>query len=324
MGSNGEDKFKVFQYIIFKAFFSLLCIFLLKTFFIDKFCNVPEKEDNVSSVEDKKNDGKEKENTDNIPDPNKKDSSLNKDTSISFKDAFGKEYTVATDVTLKSNPYNLDKLSFDGERCKYNGKDYKAKTGISVSKFHGKIDWDKVKKDGIDFAFIRIGHRGSTQGAISVDPNFKDNVKGATKAKIPIGGYFFSQALTDDEARNEANFVLRKIKNMKFKYPIVFDMEEPDDSRIKDLSIEERTSKAVKFCKKIRSAGYKTMVYSDMMWEAFKYNMKDLQKNNIDIWYGDYNEKPQTPYDFRMWKYSDGSDVDGIKEKVPLSLWFEL
>ena len=132
--------------------------------------------------------------------------------------------------------------------------------GIDVSSFQGTIDWNKVKAAGVDFAMIRVGYRGYGTGAMMLDDNFDVNIQGALDAGIKVGVYFFSQAITEEEAVEEARFVLEHIKDYDITYPVAYDMEliTHDTARTDTLTGRQITDHTIAFCEAIKSAGYKT------------------------------------------------------------------
>lgn len=191
-----------------------------------------------------------------------------------------------------------------------------SEAGVDVSEHDGEIDWAAVRASGIDFAMIRLGYRGYSQGTIAQDPYFLANLEGATKAGLKVGVYFFSQATTEDEAREEAAFVTSTLQDAgaTLAYPVVFD-EEPitngDVARTDGMSDEQFSKNAVAFCQAVAQAGYEPAVYG---------NQHDLAKldltgalANYQVWYAEYGvSQPSGEVDFTMWQYTDSGTVDGI------------
>lgn len=135
--------------------------------------------------------------------------------------------------------------------------------GVDVSVYQGEIDWQAVADAGVDFAIIRVGYRGYSQGAIQPDTNFQKNMEGALKAGLDVGVYFFSQATTVREAEEEADYVLEAIRNYPVTYPVVFDWEFIDgqQARTDEIEGERMTECAKTFCELVRAGGYTPMVY---------------------------------------------------------------
>lgn len=137
------------------------------------------------------------------------------------------------------SPYNFDNLKNEqGRFSYYEDGNLVSQTAVDVSDLQGKIDWERVSEDGIDFAMIRLGRRGYTEGNIYLDNYYYENVSGVKSEGMPFGVYFFSQAITEDEAIEEANFVIKHLSGSGISYPVVFDHEpvESADGRANNLS----------------------------------------------------------------------------------------
>lgn len=191
--------------------------------------------------------------------------------------------------------------------------------GIDVSTFNGTIDWNKVAKSGVSFAIIRCGLRGSTAGALYEDAKFATNIKNATAAGIKVGLYFFTQALNEAEAVEEASMCLTLAEGNKISYPIFIDIESATNGRANALSKEQRTNVALAFCKTITNGGYKAGVYSNKTWFT---NYLDASKlTGYSIWLAQYASAPTyttTRYD--LWQYSCQGSLNGISGEVDLNL----
>ncbi len=196
--------------------------------------------------------------------------------------------------------------------------------GIDVSKHQGEIDWAQVAADGIEFAFIRVGNRGYGTGAIVEDPQFAANIVGASTNGIKVGVYFFSQAITVEEAQEEAKFVLDKIAPYKITCPVVLDVEKVSDSeaRMNKISKEQRTANTIAFLEAIEAAGYKSMLYHNMEMGTLMLDMTQLE--DYEKWFAYYNKDIYYPYEFGVWQYSDKGKVNGINTNVDLNISFHL
>ena len=141
--------------------------------------------------------------------------------------------------------YDLERFQMDDDGyMRYSDDNIKkAKLGIDVSGHQGTIDWDQVKEAGIQFAMIRLGYRGYTQGGLALDDNYVTNIETALESKMPVGVYFYTQAVSYEEGVEEAQYVLKNIADYKISYPVVIDTEkmEADGARANDISNEERT-----------------------------------------------------------------------------------
>lgn len=195
--------------------------------------------------------------------------------------------------------------------------------GIDVSKYQGSIDWEKVAADGVEFAIIRLGYRGyGEEGRLVEDETFKSNIEGANAAGIKVGVYFFAQAVTEEEALEEARFVLDLIAPYKVEYPVVYDVEKTrEDGRMNKLTQEERTQVTVTFLNAIREAGYTPMLYGNMEMLSVLIDIEALEE--YEKWYAYYGSELYFPYHFSMWQYSEKGAVDGIKGNVDLNISFK-
>jgi GH25 family lysozyme M1 (1,4-beta-N-acetylmuramidase) len=231
---------------------------------------------------------------------------------------------VSVDKSLPQNDFDWDNLVHkdSGEIRYIEGDVSRAYKGIDVSVYQGDIDWEKVKADGVHFAFIRLGYRGYGTGKLQLDEKFKQNIRGATKAGVKVGVYFYSQAISTREAREEANMVLRYIKDYDIDYPVVYDVEEaPSTSaRTRGISGAQVTKNAIAFCDTIREAGYRPMIYTYSKWYVEKLDLSKLTK--YDKWLAQYYKVPFFPYEFDIWQYSSKGRVNGIKGNVDMNLCF--
>ena len=202
--------------------------------------------------------------------------------------------------------------------------------GIDVSKYQGTIDWAKVKAAGIDFAMIRVGYRTQKTGIINADTNAKYNMQQATANGIKIGVYFFSTAITTNEAIEEANWVADYISKYKITYPVAFNCEgfTQSDNRQYSLSQSLRTDLALAFMKQIYDKGYTPMFYASKNELT---NNSQWDTNRIDstykIWVSQY---PAVPYPQKstsdytgthaMWQYTNQGTIPGISTPVDVNI----
>lgn len=195
-----------------------------------------------------------------------------------------------------------------------------SKKGIDVSKHQGRIDWEKVAADGVEYAFIRAGFRGSSEGALVEDEYFKKNIEGALENDIEVGIYFYTQALDEEEAIEEAEFVLELTKDYDITYPIVFDIEEPtsNSARTADMTKEDYTAATLAFCKIISEAGYEPMIYGNLKTFMIMLDMNQLEE--YDKWFAYYNDHVYFPYEFGIWQYSSTGSIDGIDGDVDMNV----
>ena len=196
--------------------------------------------------------------------------------------------------------------------------------GIDVSKYQGKIDWEKVAADGVEFVFLRLGLRGYESGKLVEDETFQANIQGATEHGIKVGVYFFSQAITVEEAVEEANFVLERIAPYNIECPVVFDVEKVGSSsaRMNQLTPQERTDVTIAFLDTIEAAGYKSMFYHNMETALLLLELERLK--DYDRWFAYYGEELYYPYAYGVWQYSEKGRIDGISGEVDMNIAFEM
>lgn len=191
--------------------------------------------------------------------------------------------------------------------------------GIDVSKWNKNIDWVAVKEDGVKFVIIRCGYRGSKTGALVEDPYFRQNIEGATEAGLKVGVYFFTQAVTEVEAVEEASMVLSLTKDYHLDYPIFIDTESAG-GRADGLSVTDRTAICKAFCETIASAGEKAGIYASRNWYNTK--IKDEQFDTYVKWLAEYREKPLYTGDYHIWQYTSSGKINGIEGRVDLNLGY--
>ena len=197
----------------------------------------------------------------------------------------------------------------------------KSKAGIDVSKWNGEIDWDKVKNAGVEFAIIRAGYRGSVSGSLVQDPRFEENMRGAQAAGIPTGVYFFTQAVNEVEAVEEASMVLELLRKYKVEFPVFIDTEGAGgNGRADGLDVETRTLVCEAFCRTIENAGYTAGVYGSRNWYNNRLETKRL--DNYFIWLAEYRSVPLYQGYYGMWQYTSKGKIDGINGNVDLNIYY--
>ena len=201
--------------------------------------------------------------------------------------------------------------------------------GIDVSVYNRSVNWGLVKRDGIDFAFIRAGFRGyGSRGTLNEDPYYKLNMQGAKQAGVPVGVYFVTQAINVDEAREEAYWVLERVRNYKIDYPIAIDIEAPglenpnDIPRTQNLDKNTRTSIARAFCETIQNAGYRPIVYCNVDWAYNYLNMSELSA--YDTWIASYRDNnPGYNGKYSIWQYTSKGQVSGVLGNVDRNICYK-
>ncbi|MCR4891414.1 MAG: glycoside hydrolase family 25 protein [Lachnospiraceae bacterium] len=224
---------------------------------------------------------------------------------------------------IKENTYSPDSFRYDGIWKDYTLNDKRTSfRGIDVSKYQKNINWQMVASSGIDFAMLRMGSRGYNSGRVVIDDEFNNNLKGCSANGINMGVYFYSQAVTPEEAVEEANYCVGAVQGYEIAYPIVFDTEEiiNDSYRTESLSKEQMTAIAKAFCDTVSSYGFTPMIGATKKQFVNRFVLKDIEP--YDWWLFDTDEVSVFPYRYNMWQYSQVGKVDGIEGAVNLDIAF--
>lgn len=241
------------------------------------------------------------------------------------------EYTVLKDISFliksedeideakEDTALNEAEIDADGTENNQKLSEEDALFGIDVSKWNKEIDWEKAKADGVSFAIIRVGYRGSSTGALVEDKYFERNIKGATEAGVKVGVYFFTQAINEVEAVEEASMVLSLIQPYKVAYPLYIDTEGAGgNGRADHLDTETRTKVVKAFCETIENSGFNSGIYASKNWFEKNLDMKEL--SGYQYWLAQYSSKPTYKGEFSMWQYTSAGSIDGIEGRVDLNL----
>ena len=194
---------------------------------------------------------------------------------------------------------------------------------MDVSSFQGDVNWEKVKNDGVEYAFIRLGYRGYESGKIVNDSKYEDNITGCNDVGLDCGVYFFTEALNESEGVEEAEFVLECLGEHHIELPIVLDVEQSanvNKSRTKNLSAEDRTKAVIAFCERIKQAGYTPMIYGNLKSMLIMLDFEQLEE--YDKWFAYFHYPLRFPYKHKIWQYTASGKVDGIKGDADLNLMF--
>lgn len=235
------------------------------------------------------------------------------------------ETTEETEPTLpppEENPYGVNDFQYDHRNfltCL--SGDYMV--GIDVSRYQFDIDWQQVADYGVEFAMIRIGFRGYGSGALAEDEYAQANLEGALEAGIQVGVYFFSQAISVEEAEEEARYVLEYIKDYPITMPVVFDWEIPygENPRTQDVDARTLTDCALAFCRVIEENGYTPMVYFNTLQARSDLYISEL--TDYPFWLALYTPRMRFPYKVQMWQYTDSGIIPGIDASVDLNIWLK-
>lgn len=249
-------------------------------------------------------------------------------TDVRVKDKV--EYVAIDDISLLiKTEAEIDAEAEDSAEANTDGDDTEirqtsgvSKTGvlgIDVSKWQKEIDWDKVKNEGVDFAIIRCGYRGSVTGSLVEDPYFEQNIKGARAAGIKVGVYFFTQAVNEVEAVEEASMVISLVRDYELQYPVFIDTEGAGgNGRADSLNVEERTAVCEAFCTTVKNAGLEAGVYASRNWYNNKLTASTLE--SYAIWLAEYRSVPLYQGYYQMWQYTSKGKINGINGNVDLNV----
>ncbi len=199
------------------------------------------------------------------------------------------------------------------------------RNGIDVSYYQGNIDWNAVKRSGVEFVFVRVGYRGYGSGKLATDTKAAENLRGAMNAGLKVGAYIFSQAITTQEAKEEAQYALNQIKGYNITMPVVMDYEYAENGigRLYNakLSRGQATQIVNAFCEYVKQAGYEPMVYANKSMLESSLNAGSIP---YKVWLANYTTKTEYQGNYEFWQYSSGGTVNGIKGKVDSNFWYEL
>lgn len=205
----------------------------------------------------------------------------------------------------------------DFEEIKKNHKTEKTKIGLDISSWQGDVDFEKIKEAGVEFLFIRVGSKSSPTEYF-VDKKFERNIELARQYKIPVGIYYYSYAGSEKDAREEAKWVIKQLKDYKIDLPVVFDWEEWNNFNFYRVSFYELTKIAEAFLEEIEKAGYQGMLYSsksylENVWYQTKY----------DIWLAHYTSKTNYEGTYQYWQMTSSGKIDGIKGPVDVNIFYQ-
>ncbi|NPD30750.1 hypothetical protein HLV37_02505 [Eggerthellaceae bacterium zg-1084] len=227
------------------------------------------------------------------------------------------------ELSYPRHSYEWANLQRNGDRLAYvhEGR-VLSRVGVDVSEHQGAIDWQAVAGDGIGFAYIRLGYRGTSTGALARDARFSDNLAGARAAGLDCGVYVFSQAISEEEAREEARMALDALGGAALQLPVAFDFEiaaaGTGASRAKGLSRDQMSSIARAFAREMKAGGYDTVIYGNAA-DLGRYRMSDLV--DYPLWWAEYGTPvPTTRSRFSLWQYTNEGSVAGIRGSVDLNI----
>jgi GH25 family lysozyme M1 (1,4-beta-N-acetylmuramidase) len=249
---------------------------------------------------------------------------------VTLDDAYLGEISIPALENVPKAGYDYSKMVYEDGRYRYIQDEFVTSyTGIDISRHNGDIDWEAVAADGIDFAMIRCAYRGYSEGEIKDDSRFIENIEGAIAAGIPVGVYFFTQAVSVEEAIEEARYTLDLIKPYEITYPVAFDVEITsaggEDSAPRQNSVpgKDLTEITKAFCEEIKAAGYTPMVFTNLRMAYLKLDLRELA--GYDFWISEWRDEEHDPsfyYDYQIWQYASDGEVAGIDGDTDMNICF--
>ena len=208
-----------------------------------------------------------------------------------------------------------------GGRPVYTGDKYDTQLGIDVSEHQWTVDW-QTASSALDFAIIRLGYRGYTEGGLFLDPWYDNNMTGASAAGLDLGVYFFSQATNVSEAIEEAEFVIEHLRPYPLSLPVFFDWEKIDGggARTDDISAQTMSDCALAFCRTIQNAGYSAGIYFNRRLGYYGFDLSRLNGNRF--WVSVPGDFPDYYYACEYWQFSFNGNVPGVSGEADLNLRF--
>ena len=239
---------------------------------------------------------------------------------VQVESGFGAQMWVKLHEELEKSPF------LGWSRLAAVPEGYAVRSGVDVSEHQGEIDWAAAAADGVEFAILRAGYRGyGARGSLNADARFEDNMDGALAAGIPVGVYFFSQAVSEEEAVEEADYLLRLLSDYgpgRVTLPVFFDWEDisHDEARTDGLDGETVTRCAEAFCARVAEAGYRPGVYAYRYLAYFSYDLPRL--SSAALWAGALGASSDFYYAHEFWQNAVSEGVKGIAGAVDRDYWF--
>lgn len=235
----------------------------------------------------------------------------------------GSEQWIMINAYIPKNDYKKEGFVYEEPIMKYFDQgDKKSSVGVILNEEAGNVDFSKLKKEGIEYVIVRIGYRGYESGTIYYDERFDEYERGAEQAGLRVGAYFESQAITVEEAEEEAQAVIGNLMERSITYPVAlqFGVVSNDKARTDDLTKSQITEITNHFCQMVEDSGFQAMVYGSKFWLLRRLDL--TQMGDYDICLMQEGETPDYPYGFDLWQYDNSAKLDGVEQEVPLSISF--
>ena len=225
---------------------------------------------------------------------------------------------------IPKNSYNIENFVIENGFMAYYDDDGNkiSHLGVDLSYHQNNVNWDALKASQVEFVMLRCGYRGYSEGGLVIDEKFREYAAKCNEYEIPMGVYFFTQAITVEEAEAEADFVLNLIKDYELSYPVAFDTEyvSSADARTNtaDISDALRTDMIIAFCEKIQNEGYYPMIYASENW--VRRNMEFERLADYDLWAAMYLDENDFLFDHTIWQYTSNGNIPGVDTEVDLDI----
>lgn len=241
---------------------------------------------------------------------------------VTRKDGEEEWVEISEDIPLYTYDFTNLKIS-GGKMAYYMDGEKQSFLGVDLSKSSGQINFETLKSSGIDFVMIRLGSRGYESGLVTLDENFVSNITAAQAAGLEVGVTFFSQAVNEAEAVEEAVFVANQLIPYKISYPVAYIMEyiANDDARIDFLDAEQKTQITETFLSEIEKSGHRPILYGNTNWLLGEL-IPDELLTDYDVLLNDQSSIPDYPYQFRMWRYAADQSVAGVENSAAYIISF--
>lgn len=235
----------------------------------------------------------------------------------------GTEQWIMVNAYIPKNTYKETGFVYEEPILKYYAQGARVShLGVDIDADCGTVDYEALKNAGVEFVMLRLGFRGYESGNLSLDESYFDALSSADAAGLKIGVYFESQAVSAEEAQQEAQFVLDNISQFHITYPVAFDLGyvTGEQSRIDSIPKMQLTEITNAFCARVEEAGYKPIVYGNKYWLLRKIDLTQL--GNYDIWLSQDGQIPDYPYTFSMWQYNQSATLSGMAKDARLTISF--
>lgn len=241
---------------------------------------------------------------------------------VSYKDGTQEWLEISENIPLHNYDFTKMKIT-NGKMTYYEGNKKLSRLGVTLSEENGVVDFEALKQSEIDFVMLKVGSRGYETGLIKQDEKFSDNIAAAVDAGLEVGVYFCSQAISEEEAVQEAEFVENALMPYRITYPVAFRMDSivNDVARTDILDEEQRTQVAEAFLHDMERAGYSVILYGSKEWLLAEILPEELLEDS-DVWLTEQKAIPEYPYQFKMWEYAEGESVNGVQGEVNYTISF--